>query len=86
MFTTKLTPFLPLLEYYKAHKTVPPINMPILEALAAIYREEINPATVRLYCSVCVHDMITTLFNRYEREREEKEKRQDEPVFIIRNL
>jgi hypothetical protein len=69
MLTTKLQPYLPILEYYKAHSALPPINMPTLEALAAIYRAEISPAPVRLYCSVCVHDMITTLFNRYERER-----------------
>ena|ERR1700722_19115818 len=65
---TKLQKYLPFWEYYQANKCIPPINLPTLEAIAAIYREELHPAPVRLYCSVCVEEMITTLFNQYERE------------------
>ena len=62
---SKLQKYLPFWEYYKANKCIPPINLPTLEAIAVIYREELHPAPVRLYCSVCVEEMITTLFNQY---------------------
>jgi len=64
----RLNKFLPFWEYYKANKCIPPINLPTLEAIAVIYQEELHPAPVRLYCSVCVEEMITTLFNQYERD------------------
>jgi len=64
----KLRNYLPFWEYYKANKCIPPINLPTLETIASVYREELHPAPVRLYCSVCVEEMITTLFNQYERE------------------
>ena len=64
----KLKKYLPFWEYYKANKCIPPINLPTLEAIAVIYREELHPAPVRLYCSVCVEEMITTLFHQYERD------------------
>ena len=64
----KLRKYLPFWEYYQTNKCIPPINLPTLEAIAVIYKEELHPAPVRLYCSVCVEEMITTLFNQYERE------------------
>lgn len=64
----KLRNYLPFWEYYKANKCIPLINLPTLEAIAYIYREELNPLPVRLYCSVCVEEIITTLFYQYERE------------------
>jgi len=64
----KLTTLLPFWQYYKANRCVPPINMPTLQAIEAIYREELHPAPVRLYCNACVEDMISTIFNQYERD------------------
>jgi hypothetical protein len=66
----KLSSFLPFWHYYKENRCIPPINMPTLEAIAVIYREELHPAPVRLFCGPCVEEMITTLFYAYEREME----------------
>ena len=38
--------------------------MPTLESIADIYREELHPSPVRLYCNVCVGEMITSLFHQ----------------------
>jgi hypothetical protein len=64
----QLTPYIQYWNYYKTNHCLPPIALSTLQEIEAIYRKELHPAPVRLYCGVCVADMFTSLFGEWERK------------------
>jgi hypothetical protein len=59
---------------YKANKTMPNLSTDQLKEVDKIRRELVDYPAVNISCAVCIVEMFTQCFTRYEKHRELKQK------------